>query len=407
MTNAMTHPTAASPGAAHLKYFAPLPVPDPGRLAHLQRLGDLRTPYATGPAVDDLFATALDEVNRWHIDNSPVYRDIWNGHSADRNAPIASADDAAGLPLVPATFFKSHEVLSIGRDEVAAHLTSSGTTGQKSQMFFDAWSIGSVMRMAAFVLDHYGFITPDQPNNYLLYSYEPTDALKLGTAFTDNFLCDLAPVNERAYALRAVGSEHVFDSFGSVDTLLRYAEQDLPVRILGFPSFLWFTLERMRAMGVGPLKLRADSFVYLGGGWKGQAGRQVSKFELYDRIEEQLGIPHERVRDSYGAVEHGVTYAECARHRLHAPVWSRIFARDVATLRPLPYGEQGYLHCVSPFMTSAPVHSLLMGDLVSVRPGSDCGCGLETPWFEIHGRAGTSTNRSCAVAAAELMKGAS
>lgn len=389
--------------SAHLKYFAPLTVPDPARLPHLQQLGDLRAPYATGQEIDELFTQALAEVDEWHATGSEFYRSLREEHG---RTALNTADDAAALPLIHANFFKTHEVKSIAPEQIAAHLTSSGTTGQKSQMFFDEWSIGSVMRMAAFVLEHYGFVTPEQPNNYLLYSYEPTDDLKLGTAFTDNFLCDMAPINDRAYALRAVNDEHVFDPFGSVAALLRYAEEDLPVRILGFPSFLWFTLERMRAMGIPPLKLRADSFIYLGGGWKGHAGRQISKTELYDRIEEQLGVPHERVRDSYGAVEHGVTYAECARHHLHAPVWSRIFVRDVETLSPLPYGEQGNLHCVSPFMTSVPVHSVLMGDLVSVRPGSDCGCGLETDWFEIHGRAGTSSNRSCAVAAAELMKGA-
>ncbi|MEV8021846.1 acyl-protein synthase [Streptomyces sp. NPDC086554] len=403
----MARSSAPTARPAHQKYFDPLSVPDPERLAHVQQLGDVRDPYATGTDVDELFTSALDEICRWHAERSAFYRSAWNERLSRDEAPLRTPDDATRLPLIHANFFKAHEVVSIAPEQVAMHLTSSGTSGQKSQMFFDRWSIGSVMRMAAFVLDHYGFVTPEQPNNYLLYSYEPTDRLNLGTAFTDDFLCDLAPVNQRAYALRAVGDEHIFDAFGCVSTLLRYAEQALPVRLLGFPSFLWFTLERMRAMGIPPLKLRPDSFVYLGGGWKGHTGRQISKHELYDRVEEQLGIPQERVRDSYGAVEHGVTYAECARHNLHAPVWSRIFARDVATLHPLRYGEKGYLHCVAPFMTSVPVHSVLMGDLVSIHPGSECGCGLRTPWFEIHGRAGTSTNRSCAVAAAELLKDAS
>ncbi|MGA5135398.1 acyl-protein synthase [Streptomyces olivoreticuli] len=386
--------------AAHRKHFKPLSAPDTAALIHLQRLGNLRTPYVVGDEVDELFVAAMNETNAWHVARSLFYRSMWES----RPVPLRTVGDMASLPLVHADFFKSHEVLSVPRDQIAAHLTSSGTTGQKSQMFFDTWSIAMVTRMAACILDHYGFVTPDQPNNYLLYSYQPTDGLRLGTAFTDNFLCDFAPIRSRAYALRAVGTEHVFDSFGSVDALLRYAQEDAPVRIIGFPSYLWFTLERMRVMGIPPLKLREDSFVFLGGGWKGYAGRQVSRHELYDRVEEQLGIPHQRVRDLYGAVEHGLAYVECERHNLHAPVWSRIFTRAVEDLRSLPYGEKGYLHCVSPFMTSAPAHSVLMGDLVTVYPGSACGCGLETPWLEIHGRAGTSTNRSCAVAAAELMK---
>jgi hypothetical protein len=42
--------------------------------------------------------------------------------------------------------------------------------------------------------------------------------------------------------------------------------------------------------------------------------------------------------------------------------------------------------------------------MVVMHEGKECGCGVETPWFEILGRAGTSKNKSCAIAAAELLK---
>ena len=81
-----------------------------------------------------------------------------------------------------------------------------------------------------------------------------------------------------------------------------------------------------------------------------------------------------------------------------------MYARDVATLEPLGPGQTGFLHAVSPYITSVPAHSVLMGDLMQWRPGEECGCGLSTPYFELQGRAGTSKNRSCAMAAAELLK---
>ncbi|MYR22902.1 acyl-protein synthase, partial [Streptomyces sp. SID6137] len=40
-------------------------------------------------------------------------------------------------------------------------------------------------------------------------------------------------------------------------------------------------------------------------------------------------------------------------------------------------------------------------------PGEECPCPLSTDWFTVLGRAGVSRNRSCAVAAAEMMKGMS
>ena len=47
--------------------------------------------------------------------------------------------------------------------------------------------------------------------------------------------------------------------------------------------------------------------------------------------------------------------------------------------------------------------ALVMGDLALLHPAGSCACGTPTPWFEILGRAGTSSNKSCAAAAAELL----
>ncbi|MEJ8639924.1 acyl-protein synthase [Streptomyces sp. MS2.AVA.5] len=385
-------------------HLAPVEVPDLAALGHVQRLCDVTSPYATGAGTDELFAAAMAEANAWHARRSPFFASLMQDPA---EVPAPTVGDGVRTPLVPAAFFKRHEVLSIPRNEVFLHLTSSGTTGQKSQMFFDEWTIRSAQRMVARIFDHYGWITPDQPVNYLLYSYEPARALKLGTSFTDNYLCEFAPARHTTHALRHIGSSHEFDVHGCIAALQRYAEDDAPVRILGFPAFLYFTLERMRAMGLPPLRLPEGSLVMLGGGWKGHTDRQIGKDEFYALVTEQLGIPGDRVRDTFGSVEHCVPYVECAQHRLHVPVWSRAAIRDTATLRPLPYGERGFLHLVSPYITSVPAHSVVMGDLASLHPGEECGCPLTTDWFTVHGRAGVSRNRSCAVAAAELLKGMS
>lgn len=385
-------------------HLAPVEVPDPTALAAVQRLCDIPSPYTTGPETDALFAAAMAESNAWHAQRSPLLRSLL---ADPPEVPAPTVGARIRTPLLHANFFKRHEVLSIPRDEVFLHLTSSGTTGQKSQMFYDRWSIRSAQRMVARIFDHYGWITPDQRVNYLLYSYEPAPQVRLGTSFTDNYLCDFAPAHHTTHALRHTGSGHEFDVHGCIAALQRYAEEGLPVRILGFPAFLHFTLERMRAGGLPPLRLPEGSLVVLGGGWKGHADRQIGKADFYDEVTQQLGIPPERIRDTYGSVEHCVPYIECAHHRLHVPVWSRAAVRDTRTLRPLPHGRRGYLQLVSPYITSVPAQSVVMGDLASLHPADECGCPLATPWFTIHGRAGVSRNRSCAVAAAELLKGMS
>ncbi|KAA2250974.1 acyl-protein synthase [Solihabitans fulvus] len=387
------------------KYLDPVTVPDPSALRHVQRLLDVADPYAWGADSDELFVRAMNESNSWHAARSPFFASLLTESGAGQR-PLASIDELPRQPFVHANFFKMHEVLSVPRDDVRVHVTSSGTTGQKSQMFFDDWTLGCGQRMVARTFDHYGWIDDTEPVNYLLYSYQPRPGLNLGTSFTDEYLCDFAPVRSVEYALANTGAgSHEFDVFGCVRALLRFAEEGSPVRILGFPAFLSFTLDRMRELGLPPVTLSPRSLIVFGGGWKGNADRQIGKAELYRRINDQLGIPDDRIRDGYGSVEHSVLYLECERHNLHVPTWARVLIRSVRTLEPLPLGERGYLQFLSPYITSVPAQSVLMGDLASLHGPDECGCGLPTPWFQVHGRAGVSRNKSCAIAAAELLRG--
>ncbi|MGW0518703.1 LuxE/PaaK family acyltransferase [Crossiella sp. NPDC003009] len=382
-------------------YLGPVTVPDPAALASVQRLCDLAVPYAAGAEADELFVAAMNESNAWHAARSPFFDSLWQSKGRPQ---LESIVDIQRQPFVHANFFKMHEVVSIPREQVKLHVTSSGTTGQKSQMFFDEWTLRAGQRMVARIFDHYGWIDDSRAVDYLIYTYQPRPGLNLGASFTDNYLCDFAPVNRVEHALPSTGTGHEFDAFGAIRSLLRSASDGVPVRILGFPAFLSFTLDRMRNMGMKPIQLDPASLVVFGGGWKGNADKQVSKPELYGKIADQLGIPDERIRDGFGSVEHSVPYMECARHNMHVPVWSRVLIRSVRELAPLGYGEPGYLQFVSPFITSAPAQSVLMGDLASLHAPEECGCGAPTPWFKILGRAGLSRNKSCAIAAAELLK---
>ena len=164
-----------------------------------------------------------------------------------------------------ANFFKQHLLLSpTGED--ALELTSSGTSGQKSRMRYDARSLGAAQYMVERIFAQYGWITPHTPCNYLLLSYEPQTRITLGTSFTDQFLCRFAPANRVVYALRSTGEGHQFDVFGVISALQAFAEEGLPVRILGFPAFLWQALQRMQALCMPDLELAAESRVFLGGG---------------------------------------------------------------------------------------------------------------------------------------------
>jgi len=380
-------------------------VPSDKGLESVQKIGDLTEPYAFSKEWEQLFVSAMLESVEWHRRGSEFYQKVLNMRGFDPSR-VRTLADLELIPSIPAAFFKSHELLSVPKVSSLMHFTSSGTTGQKSQIYFDDWSFRSGQRMVDSVFNYFKFVTPVTQTNYLLYSYETDSDSKLGTAYTDNYLCKYAPVQNGFYALRKTGTGgHDFDVFGCIAQLARYEAEGLPVRIFGFPSFLFFTLNRMRDLKSKKLKLSSDSLVFLGGGWKGYADRAVSKEELYELISEYLGIPNGRIRDSFGAVEHPIPYGECAHHHFHVPVWSRVMIRDVRTFRPCGFREAGFLQFLTPFITSVPAHSVVMGDLASLYPAQDCPCGIESPFFVIHGRAGTTKNRSCAVAAAELLRG--
>jgi len=374
------------------------------QLDQVQKLCEVNTPYAKSSDLDSLFLEAMKQNTFWHQEKSSFYKKLLAKNNFNWSQ-IKSIEDLIHLPPVWAHFFKAYEILSVPRSEVTLHLTSSGTQGQKSQVFFDQWSIGSAQRMLDWIFEYNKWVTPNQKCNYVLFTYETEASSKLGTAYTDNYLCNYAPINEAFYALKRTGhGGHEFDLYGTIATFQKFAEQKIPVRIFGFPSFFYFTLQRMKDLGMAPLQLHKDSLVFLGGGWKSHRDQEITKKELYSMIENQLAIPNARLRDGFGSTEHCIPYVECANHQFHIPTWSRVFIRDFKTLKKLNYGETGFLHFVSPYITSMPAQSVIMGDAAYTMPGSDCGCGITTDYFVKTGRAGVSKNKSCAISASELLK---
>ena len=374
--------------------------PDAINLKSVLKLCEVSDAYASSDELDALFVDAFKEIVSWHRKNNPFYDKLTKDFDLEK---LKSVDDLKELPFIHANFFKMHESISIDKKDISEHLTSSGTSGQKSQMFFDEWSILSARRMVKFIYDEIGFNTPEQEANYLLLAYEPLKNFKVGTTNTNIFLTSFAKPKEVFFALRQTDGTHEFDRFGTVRKLQEYSEQNTPVRIHGFPSFMYFTLMQMKEMDI-KVQLHPDSLVMFGGGWKGYANKEISKEELFSLIHKYLGISLPRIRDGYGSVEHSIPYIECKNHKLHIPVWSRLFIRDVKTLEVLDYGESGFMNFVTPYITSVPAISVMMGDLGVIHKADECSCGAKTPFFEVLGRAGVSQNKSCAVSASELLK---
>jgi hypothetical protein len=70
----------------------------------------------------------------------------------------------------------------------------------------------------------------------------------------------------------------------------------------------------------------------------------------------------------------------------------------------VPNGVPGLLNLISPLLSSAPFGSILTDDLAVMRDGGECGCGAASPYFEVLGRVGLASVKTCTQAASEFLK---
>jgi phenylacetate-coenzyme A ligase PaaK-like adenylate-forming protein len=355
--------------------------------------------YRLTPEKDAWFLEAMRAAIAHHRAASPFFAALCTHQGFTELRTMAELHT---VPHVFVNVLKRHELLSVPREEVALHLTSSGTAGQKSQVFFDEGSRDRGLFMIDRCFDDHGMWDRETAANYLLFAHEPAHAGTRGTAFTDHYITKFAPVREGYFALRL--SEAKQDWEFRVEEanaqLEAFAASGAPLRILGFPAFLHRLIQFRQ--GKPALDFGPRSYVLTGGGWKTSEKDAIPKPAFIDEVSEALGIPAGNFRDGYGLVEHGVPYLECGHHRFHVPHFARALARHPGTLAPLPAGEAGFLNLITPYMLSMPSISLLTSDLAAVRHG--CPCGSNTATIELMGRLGTRKNKGCAITAAELLK---
>ncbi|MNX30638.1 Acyl-protein synthetase, LuxE [compost metagenome] len=369
----------------------------------IDRLVEIDSLYDLTPEHDAAFVEAMREASAWHMEHSEVFKNLARKRGFTPDA-LQGVDDVADVPHLFVNAFKQYEILSVPAENVVLTLTSSGTSGQRSQIMFDQLSLDRGLRMVDRVFEAMSLKRPEQVVNYILFAYDPEEARQVGTSYTDDNLTNLTQKGKVYHALRWNSEKREFE-FRPAECyakLLEYAEDGLPVRLLGFPAFLHRLVQYHQESGAPPLALGPDSYVLTGGGWKTSEHAAIDKDRFIDEVSRTLGIPPGNLRDGYGLVEHGIAYIECEHHRFHVPAFARAFARDVGTLEPLPDGEVGFLHLVTPYMRSMPTISLLTSDLAKV--GHDCPCGRNSGTIVLQGRAGTRKNKGCAITAAQLLK---
>ncbi len=292
-----------------------------------------------------------------------------------------------GLPFVFVTSLKWY----MPHREYYLRLTSSGTSGQKTENYWNRESLYRIDFVVRKTAEELGMVS-STPTVYFIFGYDPKEVGDLGTAWSDENLKQLAPELESFYLIR--NDKLCWDEF--ISEFYRVVADGVPVRLIGFPALLWEFLVRIESVSLNP-----ESLILTGGGWKKRESEAVTEFEFVEKCKEKLGVERVRIRDVYGFTEHGLPYFTCeyGNHHLHG--YSKIFVRDLQTLKVLDYGQPGLMHVVSPYNTTTPTQSVLNNDLVAVYPNCPCGRG---DYFKIFGRAGKVKLKMCALKVDELLE---
>ncbi len=366
----------------------------------LYNVGD---PFLFDEKAGALFLKAMRESFNAHYSGCDFFRKLCVANNFDINC-LNLFSDIYDIPYIFVNTFKERDIVSIPESSVKLELTSSGTGGRKSRIVLDKISLERIVKIVRKVYDALGMCDPEREVNYICFTYDPRAAKNLGTAFSDKVLTSLAPANEIYYAIQFDKAKNDFflNENGVKQQILKYArDKKRPIRILGFPAFIYKTLIELKKETGRNFKFGSGSFVLTGGGWKGEAGQEIEKFRFKSVIGEILGMPPENVRDLFGMVEHGIPYVECRLSNMHVPVYSRAVVRHPLSGRILGYGTAGVLHLYTPYINSTPSISLLCTDKAIIR--KNCRCGIPGDYIELLGRGGIVKHKGCAVHAAELL----
>lgn len=363
-------------------------------------LFDISQAFAHSPDTDRLFNEAMHEALRWHLVRCRPFRDFLIRHDF---LPGLTAVAPEAIPPLFVTIFKEHRLVSVPDADVKIELTSSGTGGQRTAIILDHRSYRRILKLVDHIFGSLDLVNRQERVNYLCFTFDPKKAGSVGTAFSDKIVTGLTGRRSVFYALRwndAV-QDFQFDLDATVQRLLAFAKRPEPVRILGFPAYLWQVCNRLERLGKS-LYLGPRSFVITGGGWKIHKDQEVTKTCFKERVASVLGLPAANIRDSFGLVEHGIPYVDCEHGNLHVPIYARARIVDPESLRELPEGTPGLLHLMTPYLSSYPSISLLTTDRAIVRSG--CPCGRKGRYIEILGRAGLAKHKGCAITALDYLE---
>jgi len=351
-------------------------------------------------SVDNIFIKAMKANINLHMQSCPEYRAILENLGFDKNT-LHSINDLSKIPPLPTSYLKNTTLLSKPYNRLLIKTTSSGTGGKKTLSGFDVSSglCGLFMLLKVF---RFHKLLSLQRTNYIILGYQPDKSNQTAMAKALKGVTLFAPAKKVEYALIFKDGEYQINTEGLVNAIITFGKQNRPVRIIGFPAYLKMFLDELNERNI-KMELHKNSKIMVGGGWKAFFSDEVSKDELISMANHTLGISKENFKDHFSTAEHPINYVSCSNNHFHVPIFSRVIIRDVRTLEPVSFGTPGLLNLVTPLLSSAPYGSIVTDDIAVMKEGDECSCGARSPYFELIGRVGLASVKTCTQAASEFL----
>jgi hypothetical protein len=182
--------------------------------------------------------SACREMAMFHAEHSKDLAHLYRRKNFDPSS-ISTEADLERIPFVGVQAMKYYLLTSLPGDDAVLKLTSSGTRGQKTQIWFDKDSLRRVQSQLDVLWEQEG-LTSERPANYCELIYDPEEAKDLGISFSVKNEERFAPVHESFFGVKkGPNGAWEFRLKETIAKLREYEASGRPVRFGGIPSFYY------------------------------------------------------------------------------------------------------------------------------------------------------------------------
>ncbi len=312
---------------------------------------------------------SLDYLHNHHLKNCSHYREIIQKiFPNERNFKDI---------YIHVDLFKKINFVS-GNEEKSYSYSSSGTSGKKSNIYFDRKDAINQQKYLLKTVKEFTSITKK--------------AIFVDTAFESKDQFNARKAASRGFSLLAKKRVSLPSSLEEAHQFLReLTDKYSQIILFGFTYEIYILINKFIEAKYQPIPTSNFLLIH-GGGWKKLEKKKVDN-QIFEKLLFSI-FPNAKSLNYYGMVEQlGLIYPMCKEGFYHCPEGSDILIRNYDG-KICPPEQEGLIQSISPLPISYPGHSLLTED-VGVIFSSPCKCGLNTKRFKVMGRLSKVEARGC------------